>query len=149
MNVLQFDPNFKQVFSNGHFDNMPAKFHRVNTQHDHWTTVFVKSCDSFTRVIHNEVITQRHFPHYWRFWGANNGEFWYSCNWSEWTAEQAVELLMIWDTMTLIWRYCNFHYYRANGKISPCEWTDSKGKGLYWLVISHNKTNRMACLRWR
>ena len=74
----------------------------VPSQDDPWTTVFVKSCDSFTRVIHNQGFTWRRFPHYWRFWRANNAEFWYFCNWSEWTAEWTVGLLMMWDTMSLM-----------------------------------------------
>ena len=90
----------------------------------HCQYIEVCACDmhgehASLHAIYVDVITWKHFLHYCPFvsgihWcgflsqRACNAELWcFLYCYPEQTVEQAVELLVIWDAMTLMWLYCN------------------------------------------
>ena len=57
--------------------------------------------------IHDNVMTRKQFPHYWRFMSGIH-----RCQWQ--TVQQTVELFVIWSAMTLMQHHCNAFHYSAS-----------------------------------
>ena len=61
----------------------------------------------------DDIMTWTHFLHYWPFvWGIHqspvmNSFWWFLFHQLEQAVEQTIDLSMIWDTMTLLWRHYN------------------------------------------